>query len=150
MIDPTPQTPATEIQAPETSETEADFGPINQTGFSSEEPMYEQPPVVIDPNAPIVTAKQPWFKSRKTLLLITAGVVGLLLILLLLAATMRRQTPLIPSDAFSHPSPSPVLSPEEQKVTDLKNELNAADPTKQELTYPPVLSNISIPSPKPQ
>ena len=73
MIDPK-TTPADQDQV-------IDLAPLDQTGFGAQEPIFEQPPTVVDPNQPVVV-HQPWFKSRRNLILIAVGVVMVLLVLL--------------------------------------------------------------------
>lgn len=114
--------------------------PLNQTQFSFEEPIFEDP-TIYQEEKPVVEEVPK--KSRKKLyLIIGIGAFALLLILILfILIRMRggtqeddplRRDPVAPED----------LGPLEQRIEESRQLLEDADPTKQDLSYPPI--NFSL------
>lgn len=113
----------------------------NQTHFAYEEPLFEQPPTV--PSDEPVKPPVPWYKKKLVLVGIIGGVLFLLLLLLILMQPRRQE----PEDSKATPTPSPVANfgPLEARVIELQQELEAADPAKQDLPFPPVNMEMRIP-----
>jgi hypothetical protein len=112
----------------------------NQTQFAVEEPLMELP---VEPPA----APQPETPAKKTLpkwlLPVAAGVLVLFLIILAIAARNRTQGPM-----ENEPKPpataAPVLSPMEQRLEATKALLRDANPTIQDLPFPPLDMKLKI------
>lgn len=119
----------------------------NQTNFSYEKPLFEKPSEFqpeVDESAP----KKPWFRTRKGIVILVVGVLVVLFLLIAVLAifapedmTPGQETPLVT------PSPQVVLSPTQQRIKDLQEELEAADPAKQEFPFPPVDMEMKLPDP---
>ncbi len=114
----------------------------NQTHFGAEEPLFEP---VWQPQ-PVVTEVAPTSpKNRKKLFLI--GGVAVVIVLVLLTSLMAlsdRSGPLLTETESTPPPSSQTLSPLDTKIKDLKTELKAADPSEQELPFPPVQMTIFL------
>lgn len=115
----------------------------DQTAFGSTEPLFENHTEVIDPHASPIEPNKPYWKNP---LILVAGIVALALVLLLTLLIMtitpsRRQ-------ATSEPTPSPVnempAGPWQERTTTLQSELEAADPSQQELPFPPVKMELPL------
>jgi hypothetical protein len=131
---------------------------IDQTKFAEEEPLFEPrsggkelnvkmptPAETSDlaPGNSDSSAKTPIKKSLfKKIILIAVGVIVFIVVLALIA----RQPQLGPSqEPTASPSPSPVaVGALNQRVNQLKLDLKSADPTKQELVFPPVNLNLRL------
>lgn len=111
----------------------------NQTEFSSVEPLFERPPV--DPKTLEV---KPAPKSQKVLMAVIGAVIVVFILIIILVIVMSRREML--PDILPEPSatPSTQLDPLRQQVHDLRAELEAADPTKQDLPFPPVNLDIFL------
>lgn len=121
--------------------------PVNQTHFSYEEPLFEQPPV-LPSEADETIPPTVWYRTRKGMLLIAGGVIIGLLLLLSVLVYLAPKNPGVDSDLFAPvPSPSPSLTPNQVKIMELGTELDAADPAKQEFPFPPVMMDITLPDP---
>lgn len=119
----------------------------NQTQFSYEKPLFEQPTSVIaepEVEAVVLPEKKPWYKKPKMLLMIVGAVFLVLLVslVIILRSVPRNMQTIEPS-----PTPSSVSQsgPFEYKIKALQEELQNADPAKQDLTFPLVNMEIMIP-----
>lgn len=116
----------------------------NQTQFTFEEPLFEAPPSLPkEPDAPL----KAWYKRPQTLIILGVSTLGLLLFALYVASRPQQQSGNEILNLQASPSPT-ALSPLEQRVNQLKTELQAADPSKQELPFPPVDMELELASPK--
>lgn len=115
----------------------------NQTTFSWEEPLFEQTAAVSDPVAATAVPRKPWY--TKPLVLVIGGLSLLLVILLALVLILR---PAPPQFVLPEPSASPFVStvsdPLKLRIQQLKLELEEADPTKQDLPYPPIDPTLKL------
>lgn len=111
----------------------------NQTEFSAVEPLFEKPP--IDPKT---LEPKPVSKSQKIIFFAIGGVVIFFILITILVVVMSRRQML--PDLLPEPTatPSAQLDPLRQQVNELRAELDAADPTKQELPFPPVNLDIFL------
>lgn len=112
----------------------------NQTQFAAEKPLLEIP--VEPPPAP--KAEEPVKITRPQWLLPVVGGVSILLIIILVLAFRNRGEP--PSENGPHqPTTStPVLSPLEQRLEATKVLLQDANPTVQDLPFPPLDMKLRI------
>ena len=117
---------------------------VNQTQFSFEEPIFEDAQVYADETQP--KEVQPPVNNKKKKILIIAGIVGFLFILLLLLlVVVRARKAVTPTD-------DPVKQVEETKnddpiqdrIDDARDLLEEADPTKQDLSFPPVDMDLRL------
>lgn len=120
---------------------------VNQTHFSFEEPLFEQPPSIINEEEKPVETPQLWYKKKLILAAIASGLL-LILLLLGLAAYFSPQSQHLREDLLEvQPSPVPELTPNQIKIKELQTELETADPARQEFPFPPVLMEITLPDP---
>ncbi len=114
----------------------------DQTKFTQEEPLFEQP----DSPELVVGEAQKTTKSANRLILIGGGLLVVLMLLVIVVAALS-QRPAKTSQVVASPSPSPVVLDETElarRVTQLKSDLTSADPTKQDLIFPPVNMDIRL------
>jgi hypothetical protein len=117
----------------------------NQTEFSSVEPLFEKPPV-----DPATLVPKPAPKSHRVLMFVIGGVVVVVLLIIVLVVLLSRRQMLPTLLPQPTPTPSTQLDPLRQEVVNLRTELEAADPTKQELPFPPVDLDIFLEQQRPQ
>lgn len=117
----------------------------DQTAFTFSEPLFESPPSL--PQAPPEPGHKPWYLQPKALV-----VIGLLLFTaVIMALTLMLQSS--QSLVETSPSPSPSALPRqltqlEQRISEARIQLQAADPTKQEFPFPPVDMGITVAVPR--
>jgi hypothetical protein len=117
----------------------------NQTQFSAEEPFFEQP-VDLPQAEQVVKPKVPFFKRRKTIILIICAITLLLLFILFLVNLIverNRRLGAAPDVVVATPTPAPIDSLVEQ-VEQLRMQWKAADPTQIELQPPAVDPTIRL------
>ena|SRR5476651_537168 len=129
------------------TETLIPESPIDQTQFSSEEPLLQDArhsfsgKVVEVP--PEKLAAQ---KKQKKLLLIVGGVLLFLLIILTLLAMASPRRKVL--QVTASPSPSPVIQANrtalQSRVDEVNTDLQNADPSKLDLSVPPVDMTLSL------
>ncbi len=116
----------------------------DQTGFASEEALFLDQSLPVDPDAPVLSVK-PWWKRPAVIL----GVIGLVIIVIVLMLAILLQ-PRQQKQVFE-PSPTPKaaanLDPLQQYILTLQYKLQAADPANQELPFPPVLMDLPLDPP---
>lgn len=117
----------------------------NQTQFTFEEPLFEAPPEVpTEPTAP----QPPWYKRPRNLILGGGAVFLLLIVSLTMLSRPVVQQQL--TDLTASPTPTPAArGPYDQRLQELQTELQAADPTRQDLPFPPVNMELQLASPRP-
>lgn len=112
----------------------------NQTQFTADEPLLEQPiqPVVTptDP-APIKKSPPKWLVPA----IVGVGVITLLIILI---ALRSRSEINLPPESVVQPPPARELSPLELRLEEIRLQLRAANPTLQELPFPPLDMQLKI------
>jgi hypothetical protein len=115
---------------------------INQTLFSSQEPLFEKNSLPVDPSAVVAPAE----RKKPPILFLILGAVGVVLLmaitgLALLPKPMRQQL-------LAQPSPTPVnqaeLTDQQKRIQELESDLHSADPTQLDLPFPQVRMNLSI------
>lgn len=113
----------------------------NQTQFGFDEPLFEEPPSLLDPNAVVPVAK----KSHRRLMMV-AGL-GLLGVLLLFAALLSLRKP-ADTRIEATPTPTPVLNQNQDvylsRLGELQKDFRNADPSQTTLPFPPVSLNIIL------
>jgi len=110
---------------------------LNQTQFISEDQIFSSSNVAI-PDPVIEEKKEPEKKSnKKKILFIVLGVVFLLLFSLVMLLKMRKK-PVKQEDEVVNQKVSEELTPMQQRIESLREDLEVADPTNQDLTFPPV------------
>lgn len=115
----------------------------NQTQFAQEEPILEMPPV---PKVAPVVEEETEPKKKPKLLFIAGGAFAVLMVILLLVVVFSRpkKTEVVEK---TEPSPTPKLAidhPLQQRVSNLQQELDAADPSEQTLVFPPIDMTITL------
>lgn len=114
----------------------------DQTQFVTEEPLYEQSSKAVVPpaNLDVVTPKP----KRPPLLLILGGVALLSMVVAISLIVMRKAAPptTVPTESIEQTMPE--MDPFKKQLTDLGDQLQAADPTKDELPFPPVDMHIQL------
>lgn len=114
----------------------------DQTRFANQEPIFEDLETIAREEAPVAPKKS---LQKRTKILIGVAVVSVILVVLL-ASTMLNQ----PVQNVLEPSPSPdaqipeELDPLMQRITILKDDLEAADPTRLPFLLPPVDYDITL------
>lgn len=114
---------------------------VDQTHFSSVEPLMEKMSLPINGKPVIVESKpkKPWVKWAAI-----GGVIAMVLIILLSVFMPRRKPAIQEAKASPSPTPTVELSEKERRIQELKEDLQAADPSKMDLTFPPVQMDISV------
>lgn len=112
----------------------------DQTQFIAEEPLYEKPVPVANPQQ----SEQPSKPKSRLPLFIGAGAVVVLLMIIALALAARRQPIAQPGEETSSEQVSPAMGPFKQQLSELNQQLQAADPTKEDLPFPPVDMHITL------
>ena len=118
----------------------------DQTQFVAEEPLFEQPVKLTAPHVSKPENSEPKKPSKKRVfMLVTMGLFFFLLLLIVIAAAMRRQTsPLDEGEVIEEEQQEKMIDPFRQRIKDLGAELKAADPTKDDLPFPPVDMDIRL------
>ncbi len=116
--------------------------PLNQTQFSFEEPIFEEKSVYIDEKPVDEQTEKP--KSKKKIVVIAVvGIVLILVSLIVVVAGMRKG----PSEV-SEEEPEVIvakeLGPLQKRIEDARELLDLADPSKQDLAFPPVNMGLRL------
>ncbi len=115
----------------------------NQTQFAQEEPLFEvQKAVQSQPTYDEVTDS----KKKPKLLIIGGGVFALVLVLILALVLLSKPKRIeVTKEVEASPSPKNTINhPLQQRVTNLQQELDLADPSEQSLVFPPVDMTITL------
>lgn len=116
---------------------------INQTQFSGEEPLLTKP---IKEESDPLKEKTPSFLQTKIgkIALIGGGIFVIILFLIIFFVMNKKDAPpIVIEDAVVQES-TKELSPLQEKVNLLQEQLEEADPTKQALSFPPVDLDLAI------
>jgi hypothetical protein len=122
----------------------------NQTKFSYEKPFFEEIAPLPTEDSPSPEPMQQkgiigWIRTHTVLAAVGVTLLVLLLVLLVLAALFSPRNTMVPTDTNEVVTDTPKqLSPLEQKVQNLKSELNQADPTRGQEPFPPVDLDIRL------
>lgn len=117
--------------------------PINQTQFSFEEPIFEDTAVYAE-EKPVEDAAPKPKKSKKIVVIaIVGGIVLILGLLILIIVSMRNGV-----EEIVETEPEVIvpqeLSPLQKRIEDARELLELADPSKQDLAFPPVNMEIRL------
>ncbi|MBP7740833.1 hypothetical protein KA089_01465 [Candidatus Woesebacteria bacterium] len=117
----------------------------NQTQFSFEEPFETDVNVEIPVTSkPVVEKSQ---KSNKKKYIIIVAVVFLLLLLVLILKLNSRKKPVTEIEEEQQAQEVKDLGPIEQRIQNAREDLEIADPSRQDLTFPPVDFELRIDPP---
>ena len=113
----------------------------DQTVFSSTQPLFD-----IEPRLPINPEEVPTKKSKKIVLI--GAVIALLIVFILALLILWSLKPKITPDDDLEASPAPatdlVTDPVFDRLNQLKEDLDQADPTNRDLPFPPVNMEIGF------
>ncbi len=116
----------------------------DQTQFGLESPLFTVPRKS-KPESELTPEEITRQKRQRLLIGLGIGLLILLMVLVVVAALMKpRVSKTLTPDASSTPVPHQQLSPLEQKVDTLRKDLRLADPTRQDLPFPPVDLEIQL------
>ena len=117
--------------------------PLNQTQFSFEEPIFENKAVYMDDKPPEDLDKEP--KNKKKTFIIV-GVVGFIIIILFLviAQSMTKKNGILEEPEEDVAVVTKELGPLQKRIDDARELLDLADPTKQDLAFPPIDMKIRL------
>ena len=117
------------------------FEEVNQTRFSVEEPIFTDFNVEVPVDESNPEQKKP---NKRKKVLIIGGIVFFVIMLLLIVFTSRGGPVDIP---IFEPEETPVVvsdDPFEVRINNARLDLEIADPSNQDLTFPPVDMDIRI------
>lgn len=117
----------------------------NQTQFSFEEPFENDVNVEI-PVAPKPVVEGSQGSKKKKIIIISVVVLVLLLIILFIKLNSRKK-PVVETEEEQQAQEVKDLGPIEQRIKNAKDDLKIADPSRQDLTYPPVDFKLRIDPP---
>jgi hypothetical protein len=116
----------------------------DQTSFGLESPLFapkKKPKSLADMTPEELAAH----KRKKLLMAVLVGVGIFLVLVIIMAVMLKRRTPgRVSPEASAEPESSQTLSPLEQKVETLRQDLRQADPTRQDTPFPPVDLTIEL------
>lgn len=115
----------------------------NQTQFSSEEPLFEKPPLEpLDPNAVQTKKPKPLF--------IFLGIFTVVLVGILIFAALNKPQSVVEEEPELTPTPKVTKerSPIEQKLEVAVEKLEKANPTTENFPFPPVNMELRIDEPE--
>mgnify|MGYP000922341031 CR=1 FL=1 len=117
----------------------------NQTQFSAEEPFYEEP-VALPQTERVIKPVVPFFKRRKTIIVLIVGATAVLLVALFVINMIIEQNRRLgdPADVTVAPPAPMTTNALVQEVEQLRTEWKAADPSKIELQLPAVDLSIRL------
>jgi hypothetical protein len=109
----------------------------DQTRFSAEKPLFESSAYPSQPAAVTAPPSTRWYQKPLVLVAMAFAALMLLLVVLLI---MLKPAKLMIEEPLPSSSPviSPVTDPLREKILQLRKELESADPSRQELPFPPV------------
>lgn len=121
---------------------------INQTQFSFEEPFFEDVTVPVDPKQ--AAAEAPSQKGSKKLLIVI-GLSGFLVLIfgVLVLVYFSRGKQIDEQQEEKLVEQTTTSNPFQERITTAREELKDADPTKQDLSYPPIDMVLRL-DPKPR
>ncbi len=119
---------------------------IDQTQFAAEEPLFEKP-VKIEAPKPVEDPKVelPSKKSMKRAF-ITGGLLFfiLMMVVLLGVALHKPAAPVEEETEFTSEEEQRIMGPFSQRISELESQLELADPSQEDLPFPPVDMEIKI------
>ncbi len=109
---------------------------LNQTQFMAEEQIFADNNVMM-PDPVVEVKEKPSKKSKKKIAIIVGLVIFFLLLILLLLLKMKKK-PIKQTEDLVKEVVNEELTPMQEKIKDLQDDLEVADPSNQNLTFPPV------------
>lgn len=122
----------------------------NQTSFSQDQPLYEKElevPVEEPSSSELNPSNKSWYKRRLIWAIAGAGLLFVVFLLALLA-TDNGQSPIAPTSPEEMAEMEQESGPFVNRINQLETELEAADPTKPQLIFPPVDMSLSLDEPE--
>ncbi len=121
----------------------------NQTQFSAEEPLFEEPPSFVEEKDPaLVAAEQKKNARTKKILFIAAAIfIGLIVISVFLMKPQQRRRLLTGKTAETSAQTQARTDELKKRLDEVNQDFQAADPSKSDLPIPPVEMNIYIDQP---
>jgi hypothetical protein len=119
---------------------------IDQTQFAAEEPLFEQPVKIEAPQPTEAPKVEPSSKKSTKRIAIVGGLLFfILLIIILLAAALRKPSAPTEEEAeFTSEEEQRIMGPFSQRISELENQLELADPSQEDLPFPPVDMEIKL------
>lgn len=116
--------------------------PINQTQFSFEEPIFENQAVYMEdkPEDPDQKAKD---KKKKIIIGAVLGILLIIIAILLLLVINRKPAETI-QEEVANEVVTKELGPLQKRIEDARELLELADPSKQDLAFPPIDLEIRL------
>lgn len=115
---------------------------INQTQFSFEEPIFENSAVYVE-EKPVEEPTEKPQNKKKIIGIAIVGIVLILISVIVLISSMRNKT-----EEVIETEPEAVvtkeLGPLQKRIEDARELLDLADPSKQDLAFPPVNMGIRL------
>lgn len=116
--------------------------PLNQTQFSFEEPIFENPLQYEEEKPPVVEKSK---KSKKKLYITIGIVVTVFLLLILFVIFLRlRNRNDVTETLKRDPAIEQELGPLQRRIEQSRFLLESADPTKEDLSFPPVNFDLRL------
>lgn len=119
---------------------------LNQTQFSVEEPLFEQPLQPKPAATPQPDGEGMPPKKKRSKLFVVGGVVGVFLIAGAIIAfiIMRQDDSMDPLLEETPQTQKKEYGPLQTRLNEIKEELEAADPRQEELPFPPIDTGLSV------
>lgn len=116
--------------------------PLNQTQFSFEEPIFENPLQYEEEKPPIVEKSK---KSKKKLYISIGIVATVFLLLILFVIFLRLRNKNDATEPLKRdPAIEQELGPLQRRIEQSRFLLESADPTKEDLSFPPVNFDLRL------
>lgn len=115
---------------------------INQTQFSFEEPIFEDSAVYTE-EKPLEEPTEKPKKNKKLIVIAIAGIVLILISVIVLISSMRNKTVEV-VETEPEAVVTKELGPLQKRIEDARELLDLADPSKQDLAFPPVNMGIRL------
>ena len=117
----------------------------DQIRFGWEKPLFEKNQVSTLPrtqsNPPSAPSK--WYQKPLVLAALALCAVLFLLVMVLLLLRQPEQ-PTVVNEPSPSPIANPIADPLKQRIIELRNDLQTADPTRQEYPFPPVSMDLQL------
>jgi len=118
------------------------FEDINQTNFAFEEPIFSDTNVELPVEEKLVEPVDP--KNTKKKKIIIGVTVFFVFLLILIVMVKLKKKPKIETAPEEPAKVMKDLSPLEERIENVRLELDAADPANQDLTFPPVNMKLRL------
>ena len=115
---------------------------INQTQFSFEEPIFENSAVYAE-EKPVEEPTEKPQNNKKIIAIVVIGVVLILIAIIVVISSMRNKTVEV-VEIEPEAVVTKELGPLQKRIEDARELLDLADPSKQDLAFPPVNMGIRL------